>query len=854
MSKFNNKISNLINSQVPEFVLEDHPKFIEFLKAYYAFMESAELNVTSVETTDGLQLESETNQTNELLLDATKIATDRTSLDVNSKVLLESSFYGKFTRGEIVTGQTSKAIATVLTEDLINDRLFISAQDKFIIGETIVGSSSNASAIVNNYKPNPVENIQDLLNFRDADKVIDNFLTHFKFEFLNTLPDILASGLNKRNLIKNIKYLYGLKGTREGNNLFFRLLFNESAETIYPRDQILRVSDGKWTTNTIIRVIATIGDTANLIGRTITGESSGATAIVENVSKFQIEEDEISEIILNVNSITGNFLTGEQIIGTKTNTDDYYIKANITGLLNVPVITNGGSLYNVNDNIVINGGGQGALIKIDAVGHGGISSFFIDNPGTGYKIGDDLFFNNANTNGGAAVAKVQIVNGGLLIEDSLGDIVLEDATTKGDPYTGNILVQESATGAGDITKIRLINSGTNYTSLPTVTVTSSTGTNATIKAYGNTIGRVQSIKIIESGKGYENSPSPTLTLPLNILFTQRSGNFAVGENITGLASDNLTIVTAKIINFNYNTNIINLSNATGIFGVGNTITGSLTNATAKVEILDQATATTNVTSLLNTSGSYINQDGWLDENSMLIEDDLIYQDFSYIIKVGRAIRDWRDSFKKTMHPAGFYISSQVSINSQINARLRNVTGVNSGTEYNPIQEVINSGIFGTVFGRRLGTTVDGTSLNATPNVGVVPFAKAGTHKFFTSNTRDTTLRSSITFNFQKTPYLNVRGTNSFYGYANAGPRMRNINRFAFTMFSGSGHPQNSLVGNDHNTSTYINPMLISNFEDFSIIGTKKNGTDGTTVEMGDISNVNLKTYVALPTEITVSQP
>jgi hypothetical protein len=71
MAKFTDKISNLINSQVPDFVLSDHPKFVEFLKSYYTFMESAEISVTSVETTDGIRLESElTTNESVLLLDS----------------------------------------------------------------------------------------------------------------------------------------------------------------------------------------------------------------------------------------------------------------------------------------------------------------------------------------------------------------------------------------------------------------------------------------------------------------------------------------------------------------------------------------------------------------------------------------------------------------------------------------------------------------------------------------------------------------------------------------------------------------------------------------------------------------
>ena len=68
MAKFTKKITNLINQQVPEFVLSDHPKFLEFVKSYYKFMESAEITLANIELTDGIQLETETAQTNNLIL------------------------------------------------------------------------------------------------------------------------------------------------------------------------------------------------------------------------------------------------------------------------------------------------------------------------------------------------------------------------------------------------------------------------------------------------------------------------------------------------------------------------------------------------------------------------------------------------------------------------------------------------------------------------------------------------------------------------------------------------------------------------------------------------------------------
>jgi hypothetical protein len=128
------------------------------------------------------------------------------------------------------------------------------------------------------------------------------------------------------------------------------LLFDLESETIYPRENMLRASDGQWDTQLIMRAIQSsaqllTGNTANLIGRTITGETSGATAIIENVFKFQIGINEVTEFILNEDTITGTFQTSEIIRGTSTDDDDIFIKATITGIPNSITITNDGSLY-----------------------------------------------------------------------------------------------------------------------------------------------------------------------------------------------------------------------------------------------------------------------------------------------------------------------------------------------------------------------------------------------------------------------------------------------------------------------------------------------------------------------------
>lgn len=860
MAKFTKKITNLLNQQVPEFVLSDHPKFLEFVKSYYKFMESAEITLANIELTDGIQLETETAQTNSLVLDASKLDTDRTSLDAGDKILLEDSGFGKFQRGEIVTGQTSNASATVLSEDLVNNRLFVSAQDKFTQDEVIIGSISTARATISNYRPNPVNNIQDLLNFRDPDKAISNFLTKFRNEFLNTLPETLDANVDKRKLIKNIKSVYRAKGTQRGHEVFFRFLFNLNSETFYPREQMLRVSDGQFDTNKVLRAIATVGDTSDLIGRTITGQTSGATAIIENVFKFQIGANTVTEFILNNDTISGTFVTSEEVRGTSTDESDTFIKATTTGIPNIVSITNDGGLLSPDDAITLTGAGTSAIIQVNTVGSGGITEVLIDDAGSGYTIGDNITFTNTNTNGGGAVAKVSVVNGGITPETgttgatAVDHIVLEDETVRGDVYTGNKIVQESGSGNEDITDIRIINSGSGYTILPTAVVTSSGGSGAKIIPYGGEIGRLLSTKQIESGAGYEGSPSPTIKLPSTIIIKDKSGTFVEGETLTGLDSSS-TAITATVVSFDSSNNLLVVKDATGEFAESTTVTGA-GEATGVVLKNDLATATVTVGAVVDTAGTFINEDGHISETTMKIQDSLYYQDFSYVIKVGRSINDWRDSFKKTMHTAGYYFTGQVDITSRVDNQIRSFTGVNSGLEFDPGVDLVINTLFSSILGRRLGTVDDGTTLRGVPELGVDPDFTDSTTEHFTANTRDLTLKRHYTRNIRIgfNP-ITIRGTANKYGYAYCGPTMNTLNRFALSHFTGSGgRAVTTTTGgaSDSTVTTSISPMRLDNFADFRLTGTYNTSLDGEVVQLGDIETDRLKTNLALPTEITES--
>ena len=437
------KLSTLIKQQVPEFVLEQHPKFTEFLTSYFLFMESAEITLQTFTSIDNILLETVGTDSYVLLNQ-----TDKNGLDAGDKVVDEQlSFSGSFRKGEVITGSTSGATSTVLAEDIVsNSRLFISSNNGFITGETVTGGTSGATALVKKYRANPVENIQQLLNYSDPDHTISDFLSQMKEEFLNTIPTDTDDSLSTRKLIKNIKSLYRAKGTAKAHKAFFRILFNEPSEVYTPTDDMLRVSDGKWNKQTFIRCTQTalqsVNDPIFLTGQTITqandpadADVNEATAIVENVLKFQEGSTQIIEIILNLDTITGTFVTGATVTGTNNTDSDVTIGVTVAQALSTAVITNDGHTLTVGDEATLSGGaGAGARIQVQDISGAGVTEVIVNAAGENYEEGDELTFSS-----GTAEAEVSIVNGGFAPESGSTDIHVE-------LETGTI----SGTGSGDL--------------------------------------------------------------------------------------------------------------------------------------------------------------------------------------------------------------------------------------------------------------------------------------------------------------------------------------------------------------------------------------------------------------------
>ena len=431
-----NKISTQIDGQLPDFIAEDHPKFSQFLKSYYQFLEAGELQLTV--NIDNILMEVDT-ATNILNEDGTLIVTE-----------VGTGSTGKFVDGETITGGTSYSTATVLVEDLghTTPRMFISSQQLFQTGETVTGGTSGASGTVTRYRANPVQNIQQLLAYADIDNTIYDFIEEFRKSFMEGIPSNLANGINKRNLEKHIRELYRRKGTKEGAKLFMKILLDETSDIFYPNQYMMKASDADWDKPTIIRCASSGAAVAReLIGQSVTGRTSAATALVENSTTFAAAGG-ISYVEFELSSIVGTFEVGETLYGLSSVEDvqyDFIVKQ-----INTTVtITNDGTLYQVGDAIdvdtAVSIGSGDIAATVGDVQVGSVSDVIIDDVGTNYELGDLVVFTNHASDAGlinAATGLVTVINGNILDETD-GDIILQEEGTNSFIDLFNFQVEEA---------------------------------------------------------------------------------------------------------------------------------------------------------------------------------------------------------------------------------------------------------------------------------------------------------------------------------------------------------------------------------------------------------------------------
>jgi hypothetical protein len=303
----------------------------------------------------------------------------------------------------------------------------------------------------------------------DVDVSIGAFEKSFFNNFASLIPRDVE--INKETLIKNVLPLYISRGNEKSFKLLFRMLFNDEVDVILPKNNILRVSDGRWTVdnvlkletdirstytgtgsnttfylaqqvdsdavevyvndvlktintdytirkesrklvfnsapalNTTIKVVYDDFDVTLLNNRKITGQTSGATAIIESASK-RIITDRLNfglpfELIINKKTLSGIFTNGEQVTTDiiDSNGTKITLVADTFSILTSILVTGSGASYNVGDIVTILGGGatSAATAEVESVTAGLTNRIVVNYGGAGFSTAS--LISSSNTPG-----------------------------------------------------------------------------------------------------------------------------------------------------------------------------------------------------------------------------------------------------------------------------------------------------------------------------------------------------------------------------------------------------------------------------------------------------------------------
>jgi len=343
MSTVDLKTSLLVNRQVPEFVRDEYPVFVNFLEAYYQFLEGTANTGTSANT----------------LVTTAKTLRDIRDIDASLDAF-QTNFYNTYASLIPLDVQADKALLfkhlVPLYKTKGNDasfkllfRLIFGVDIDVILPQNnVLKSSSSKWQVDNKLRIN-----QDIASVYTGDGITKTF----------TLAQIVGSS--------DISVF--VSGVLQTTSFFINKEYRQLNFKTAPAN------------NSIIRVVYNNFNTNLLNNRKVIGIKSGASAIIEQANR-RIISDTLNlglpvELLINTNSLDGNFLNGEYVTIPIINPDDPYgntinIQASTFSIVKQFNIVTGGQNYQVGDSVIVAGGNASvnAIGTIASIFQGAIQS------------------------------------------------------------------------------------------------------------------------------------------------------------------------------------------------------------------------------------------------------------------------------------------------------------------------------------------------------------------------------------------------------------------------------------------------------------------------------------------------
>lgn len=272
------KIQQIIENQLPEFILDESPKAAEFLKQYYISQEYQSAPIDLIENLDQyLKLDK---LTPEVIVGSTSlqnsISKDDTTIEVSSTKGFPKKYGLLKIDDEIITYTNSTSNSFT---GCIRGFSGITDYHKDLQYEELVFSTSSAA---NHNKNTSVINLSSLF--------LQEFYKKLKYTLTPGLEGLdFVDDLNVGNFIRQSRNLYESKGTPESFRILFNVLFGETPTVVDLERFLIKPSDSSYIRRDVALIDVISGDPTQLFGQTIKRVSDPSTSAsvseVENITR-----------------------------------------------------------------------------------------------------------------------------------------------------------------------------------------------------------------------------------------------------------------------------------------------------------------------------------------------------------------------------------------------------------------------------------------------------------------------------------------------------------------------------------------------------------------------------------------
>ena len=297
------KVQDLIDHQLPEFILDESPNAVEFLKQYYI---SQEYQGGPIDISDNLdQYLKIDNLKPEVIVDSTTTSSIITSTDTTISVSNTKGFPNQYgllkIDNEIIT---YTGITTNSFTGCVRGFSGVTDYHQDLNKEELVFSTSTAAEHSNS---SSVQNLSSLF--------LKDFYKKLKYTFTPGLENIKFSDqIDAGNFIKRAKDFYSSKGTDEAVKILFKVIFGETPSIVNLEDYLIKPSSANYVRREVAIVELISGEPSKIVGQTlIKTTDENTTASISAIEPFSRKGKTFYKIEFyignteNSSSVVGNF-------------------------------------------------------------------------------------------------------------------------------------------------------------------------------------------------------------------------------------------------------------------------------------------------------------------------------------------------------------------------------------------------------------------------------------------------------------------------------------------------------------------------------------------------------------------